>query len=215
MWLGSCLAFGRNGMRPNRDPSLRERFGVRPIRVGLALVSLPAWACGGTTTPIEGPPWGWSSDSGNAPGAPSSAAAESLWTDAGPPTQIACTTQGLRRDARPDENAQYCVCESVPSTEGGQTTTWLVWSCFGPPSTAQQPSPTTCTYTDVSPGRGDGSCLVNWTSCSDGLDYSLCCVEHDCNCLLQGRRTMVVLEPRDTCPADKASLNALCGWNLQ
>jgi hypothetical protein len=157
------------------------------------------------------------SDSGSTSGGATSASAGGgpQWTDAGPPAQIVCTTQGQRRDATAEENAQYCVCEPVSQVEGTQTTTWLLWSCYGPSPSTPKPSPTTCTFTDVNPGSGDGSCWVNWSSCSNGKNYSFSCVDHYCKCLVQGASTTVFVEPRNSCPEDKASLNALCGWNLQ
>src|SRR4029077_7428367 len=147
-------------------------------------------------------------------GGASVSAGGAAWVDGAPPPNIVCDTAGLRRDATPDENAQYCVCEQVSRVEGAQTSTWLLWACYGPPPSSPRPS-ATCTYTDVNPGVGNGSCWVNWASCSDGQVYSFSCANRICNCLVQGHRTPVQLEPRDTCPENKIDLNAFCGWNLQ
>lgn len=158
---------------------------------------------------------GGASSGSSSPGVPtaSSAGPGQAWTDAGPPPQLTCDTLGQRRDPMPSENAQYCVCEQVTRQEGGQTTTWLAWGCYGPPPGSPAPNPS-CTYQDFTPGSS-GACWIDWASCSDGQTYELQCANRFCICLVQGRRTPVQIEPRDTCPPDKASLNMLCGWNLQ
>jgi hypothetical protein len=103
----------------------------------------------------------------------------------------------------PGENAQYCVCT--------QESSFLVWNCYGPSPTAPKPQ-TSCSQTFVNPG-GQGSCLVNWLSCSDGKVYSLSCVNMSCYCLVDGAAA-VTLEPLATCPESKSAINSLCGWQL-
>jgi hypothetical protein len=182
------------------------------------LMPIVAAACGGGRALVVGSRDGGegSSGSGSASsgGGPNSSTGGPAWTDAGPPAAIMCSTVGERRNATPDENAQYCTCTQVTDREGTQSNTWLLWSCYGPPPGSPSPS-TSCTYRDFSPGIGNGSCWVDWASCSDGQTYSMQCANRNCSCLVQGHRTTVLVEPRDTCPDNKPDLNALCGWNLQ
>jgi hypothetical protein len=80
-----------------------------------------------------------------------------------------CDTVGTRRMAMATEMAEYCICKLVAEET-------LVWVCYGPSPTAQRPQ-ATCLYTTVNPGTGSGSCLVNWSNCSDGKIYGFNCVE--------------------------------------
>lgn len=200
-----------------------------PARLVLPLVLalIPLLGCGSEAPPSGGEVGGGMSTSGSASasggssrsaassgGPASSAGGGGQWSDAGPSAQIVCTTQGQRRTATPTENAQYCVCEPVSRTEGTQTTTWLVWSCYGASPRTPTPSPTACSFIDTNPGSG-GSCWANWSSCSNGENYSLTCIDRDCRCMVDGRSTTVLVEPRDSCPPDKATLNSLCGWNVR
>jgi hypothetical protein len=117
-----------------------------------------------------------------------------------------CDSAGTRRPATAAEMSQYCVCESMAED--------LIWECYGPSPSASKPQ-ATCMYTDVNPGTGQGSCFVNWSSCSDGNVYSFTCIDHVCNCFVQGKQTMFAIEARDTCPESKQELDTLCGWDLQ
>jgi hypothetical protein len=176
-------------------------------RVRMLLAVVATTACGGGTIQV-GSSDGGGTSSGSGSATSANAGPGEAWTEAGPPADIVCDTLGQRRDAMPNESAQYCVCEvALP------TNTWLIWRCYGPPPGSPNPSPK-CNYEDFTPGTGNGSCWANWASCSDGQNYSLSCADRICSCLVNGHRTPVQIEPRDTCPPDQAGLNALCGWNL-
>jgi hypothetical protein len=101
---------------------------------------------------------------------------------------------------------QYCVCTPMGEDD-------LIWECYGPSPSAPKPE-TTCSYTSVNGGTGQGSCYVSWEKCSDGQVYAVSCVETNCWCIVQGLMT-ALLEPMEACPEDKATLNMLCGWELQ
>jgi hypothetical protein len=122
----------------------------------------------------------------------------------GPPP--ACVQAGTRRSATSAEMAQYCLCSPVGGDE-------LAWECYGPSPTAARPE-TTCTYTSVNQGTGQGSCSVSWEKCSDAQVYAILCIDSYCQCTVQGIPT-AMLAPMQTCPESKADLNALCGWKLQ
>lgn len=116
-----------------------------------------------------------------------------------------CSDAGARRDADPSESAQYCIC-----TPMGEES---VWDCYGPSPSAPKPN-ATCKRTTVDEGTGDGSCLVQWESCSDGQLYAVSCIDGACYCMVQGEIT-VYLPALQSCAQDKPSINSLCGWDLQ
>ena len=151
---------------------------------------------------------GEAGSAGSGGGESSSAGSGAGSTEAGPSADLQCETTGQRRNATPAESAQYCVCEVVSPADDS-----LIWRCYGPAPGSPTPSPK-CTYEDANQGTGTGSCWVNWASCSDGQNYSLSCADQSCSCLIDGRRTTIQVEPRDSCPMDLNGINAVCGWNL-
>jgi len=179
-----------------------KAVGPHPVSVAATTFVLVVVACGGNARPESEEPT--PSDAGSAPSdSPASTTDDS--GGGGPGVGPECTVEGDRRPAIPNERADYCVC-----SRSGEN---LIWHCYGPPSDAPKPE-ATCSYTTVNPGTGHGSCIVSWGNCSDSRIYLISCVERVCHCIVEGKVTFQ-LEPRDTCPEQKADVNVLCGWRLQ
>ena len=184
-----------------------QNLRQRALLCGLRLT--PIWvglACGGQTTNVggDGSP---ASPEGSAT-APGTTGGLASGEDGSPPAQVTCDTAGERRDAAASEDAQYCVCEK----DMAGAFSYLLWRCYGPSPTGPAPQ-ASCAETFMNPG-GQGSCTVDWNSCSDGHVYMVSCDNSICYCLVDGKVT-VSLEALSSCPETKSQIDSLCGWKLQ
>jgi hypothetical protein len=105
---------------------------------------------------------------------------------------------GTRREALPEEDAEYCVCGDHKA-----------FQCYGPTPNEARPTGA-CTNTFAQQGSGDGNCFVQH-NCGSKV-YALSCVNTACFCIVNNTPTVEV-EPRNDCPIGP-ELNGLCGWAL-
>ncbi len=132
--------------------------------------------------------------------------------DAAPRQAASCDDEDERRNALPEEQADYCICTSLETrNDEGQEIRSLGWACYGPdpaaPATGQRPDSCEGFYFD----QGDGGCLIIISQCSDGHSYMLSCIGGRCTCLVDNIRT-AGLEPRGECQL--VDFEPLCGWDL-
>ena len=157
----------------------------------LLVLALSCVTCGGSARADEG-----------APPAPPADEPGKIDEDVSPETS--CGEAGQRRPTRDLEQGEYCVCEP-----DGR------WVCYGPSEAGVHVDPVRCESSLIhAPVSAPASCLLLWNECADAREYGISCIDGRCVCLVDGANS-VELEPRDECPADAATVNAACGWQLR
>lgn len=132
-------------------------------------------------------------------------AGSSLEQDGGEPTGVATAvrcTPGTRRDATPEEGAQYCICP--PETE--------IWTCYGPNPALVRDANAHC-KSAFSLGDSSEGCTKTYSNCEDERSYLVSCTSSFCFCVIDAE-PVAELEPGATCPGTLDEANQMCGWRL-
>jgi len=133
-------------------------------------------------------------------------ASTSKETDAGEPTQMEDAVRcepGQRRDATPEEGAEYCICPEETR----------FWTCYGPNPELNRDTDVQCN-SEFSLGSDAQSCTQNYSGCEDSRTYLVTCSRGFCYCIIDAE-PVGELEPGSTCPETLAEANELCGWGLR